>query len=70
MAKAGVFKPFHYANRDIEGPRADFVRFRRHDAIGRRIVAGTWAKPAKGEPKPRITEEEMAATPSPLEGIL
>lgn len=50
MHEKGVFNTEHIRSHDVIRQLHRAENFKRHDAIGRRILAGTWPKREKGEP--------------------
>jgi len=64
MESAGVFELVHFQEYDVIFQLSQARQFRRHDAIGRRIMAGTWPKGATP-----ITEDEVAAVGSPMDAV-
>jgi hypothetical protein len=58
MHDNGAFSTEHIANNDVIRQIHVAEIFRRHDAIGRRIMAGTWSKRAE-DSRPTLQPEDM-----------
>jgi hypothetical protein len=67
MHELGIFKTEHFTEFDVIRQLGHADGFRRHDAIGRRIKAGTWEK-EKGTKRTLFLAEEdiypSGATPT------